>query len=160
FYAYALPLLVLLYVSHKRIVWGQVVASLLYVNNYYQAIKGDPNTFLSHTWSLAIEEQFYLLWPLTFVLLRRHPRRLAQALLTIIGFVWVYRWVLIPRHVPQGYIYEAFDTRADQLIVGCLLAVALRHGWWPRLWEILCSRTTLPAITLMALIGSATCGYW
>jgi peptidoglycan/LPS O-acetylase OafA/YrhL len=51
---------------------------------------------------LAIEEQFYLLWPLAFLLLRTPKRRL-QALMIIIPLVWIYRTVgVLGFHVWQG----------------------------------------------------------
>ena len=75
FYVYAAIVIGGLLVVGGRIVWPQVAASLLYVNNYYQAIYGDPNTGLSHTWSLGVEEQFYLLWPVVFVSLLRRPQK-------------------------------------------------------------------------------------
>jgi peptidoglycan/LPS O-acetylase OafA/YrhL len=135
FYVYTGGLLVMLLVFGRPIVWGQAIASLLYVNNYYQALLGDPNTGLSHTWSLAIEEQFYLLWPIAFVALYRHGR-LARGLVVAIVCV-------------------AFDTRADHLMVGCLLAVSLRDGFGARLWHALCSHVALPALTLAALALSS-----
>ena len=137
-----------------RIVWPQTVASLLYVNNYYQAIWGDPNTGLSHTWSLGVEEQFYILWPVLFVSLHGNPRRLGAWLMGAIVLVWMYRCGLHFYGVSPGYIYEAFDTRADHLMVGCLLAVALWNRWSPAFWDMVCSSTVLPAVTLGALAGS------
>src|ERR1039458_10817590 len=95
-----------------------------------------PNTGFSHTWSLAIEEQFYLLWPLTFLALRRNYTRMTRFLAGAIMAIWVYRETLVLIFdVRQGYIYEAFDTRADHLLMGCLLAVVLRAGLFPRFWN-------------------------
>jgi peptidoglycan/LPS O-acetylase OafA/YrhL len=154
FYVYWLLLVGALTLFHKRLVGGQALASFFYVNNYYQALHGDPNTGLSHTWSLAIEEQFYVLWPLVFLLLRRNGRRMAF-LMAAIAAVWVWRegLVFLLRR-DQGYIYEAFDARADHLMMGCLLAVALRDGAAAGLWRRLCSRATMLWVTLALLIGS------
>lgn len=147
FYCYWLLLTAYLLVSGKTIVWGQAASSFAYVGNYYQAIFGDPDTGYSHTWSLGIEEQFYLLWPACLIALGLRPRRI-MALALFIGAVWVYRAALeLGIGVNQGYIYEAFDTRADHLAMGCLLALLLRGGYFPRLWERLCT----PAMSLLTI---------
>jgi peptidoglycan/LPS O-acetylase OafA/YrhL len=156
FYVYWLLFTVLVLALGKRIVWGQTVASALYVNNYYQAILGDPNTGLSHTWTLAIEEQFYLLWPLVFRTLRKDRVRLAKVLLCGILAVWAYRAVLqLWIGVDQGYIYEAFETRADHLMIGCLLAVVLRAGLFPRFWGAVCGHPLAGVGVISALTLSA-----
>jgi peptidoglycan/LPS O-acetylase OafA/YrhL len=147
---------------HTRIVWPQTIAALFYVTNYYQAINGDPNTGFSHTWSLAIEEQFYLLWPLTFILLRRNYRRMAQVLAGAIVAIWIYRAVLVfVFHVNQGYIYEAFDTRADHLLIGCLLAVMLRARLLTGFWNWISVRSWAAAAVagLLALSSIAESVY-
>ena len=151
FYAYAACVLVILVVRHRQIVEGQLVAALLYFNNYYQALRGDPNTGFSHTWSLAVEEQFYLLWPAAFLLFGRNRRRLASVLCLVIAGIWIYRFLLVP-HVSQGYIYEAFDTRADSLLCGCLLAIALREGFATGFFRIVCSNYAA-AIASLALLA-------
>jgi peptidoglycan/LPS O-acetylase OafA/YrhL len=153
FYVYWL-IVVLRTAYTGNIVWPQAVASFFYVNNYYQATQGDPNTGLSHTWSLGVEEQFYLLWPVTFIYLQRFTRiQVVRILSAGIVLLWVYRWGLIAIGVDQGYIYEAFDTRADHLLTGCWLAFVLRSGALPALWKTLCSSVlwSIGAVALLVL---------
>jgi len=156
FYCYAAVLFAIILVRHTRWVLPQALAALFYVSNYYQAILGDPNTGFSHTWSLAIEEQFYLLWPMAFQMLRGDYRRMSRFLGGAILAIWVYRELLVfVFHVDQGYIYEAFDTRADHLLIGCLLAVALRAGMLPRFWSWMTTRSWVAAITVLLLALSS-----
>jgi peptidoglycan/LPS O-acetylase OafA/YrhL len=156
FYCYAAVLFGVLAIRHTRIIWPQALSALFYVSNYYQALNGDPNTGFSHTWSLSIEEQFYVLWPLTFLLLRRNYRRMSVVLAGAILAIWLYREALIfIFNVDQGYIYEAFDTRADHLLIGCLLAVALRIRLFPRLWNWISVRSWAAAVIAALLAISS-----
>lgn len=155
FYVYWFLIVAVWIVTSRHIFRGQAIASFLYLNNYYQAIFGDPNTGLSHTWSLGVEEQFYVLWPVTFLLLRNNRRRI-RFLLCSIAAVWIYREFLIfVMHRAQGYIYEAFDTRADHLMIGCILAVALRERVWLKLWHFLVDSPGRIWVTVTGLVISA-----
>ena len=156
FYCYAAVLFAVIVIRHARIVWPQTLAALFYVNNYYQALNGDPNTGFSHTWSLAVEEQFYVLWPLTFLIFRRSYKRMGQVLAGAILAIWIYRAALIfVFHVHQGYIYEAFDTRADHLLIGCLLAVVLRARLFPRFWNWISVRSWIAVVVAASLAVSS-----
>jgi peptidoglycan/LPS O-acetylase OafA/YrhL len=143
FYAYWILVVLALLATGRHVPWGHAASAFVYVSNYYNAILGDPNTGFSHTWSLAIEEQFYLLWPLCLLwMLRQRANALALVCCTV-ALLWIYRIVLTTVFsVDQGYVYAAFDTRADALLVGCTLAIALhdrgthdaiarvvRHDW-------------------------------
>lgn len=162
FYSYAIVTLTLLMVLKKHIDWPQTTASLVYASNYYQAIFGDPSTAFSHTWSLGIEEQFYLCWPALFVALRHRQRLLMQTAAALIGGVWVYRFVLkFVFHVWQGYFYEAFDTRMDHLLIGCLLALLLFHFRGHRAWNLICERPMLTLFMIgLLLLSVAAEIYW
>lgn len=102
-----------------------LLASLFYFMNYFNAVHGHPVNAIAHAWSLAIEEQFYLLWPLMFLFSKN---RKALLIVSICG-VAAWRTILFGfLHVPRAYVYNAFDCRFDNLAVGCLLAVLLWEG--------------------------------
>jgi peptidoglycan/LPS O-acetylase OafA/YrhL len=113
---------------------------------------------LAHTWSLAVEEQFYLLWPLALLfLLRRFRARtvlLCTAALCVLPLLW--RCVLWNPDAAHR-IYNGTDTRADQLLAGALVAVALARlrSDDPRLaalrtWS---ARLAWPALALLGLVA-------
>lgn len=154
FYVYWLLIVWLLALFNRNIVWSQAWSSFFYVNNYYQAINGHIESGFSHTWSLGVEEQFYLLWPFALAVLFRKRARLEVWLAAAIGLVWVWRFFLeFGVNVHQTWMYEAFDARADHLLIGCLLAVVLRQRRGGALWSALCAHPVLPAVTLALLVA-------
>lgn len=160
FYCYWILLIALLLLTGKKILWPHAISAFFYVSNYYNAINGDPNTGFSHTWSLAIEEQFYILWPVMFVLLSRNLKRMALFLTCLILAVWLYRVALCYLlNVNQGYIYAAFDTRLDHLMVGCLLAVLIKREALTSFWQIACANVYAPFVTLALYIASTYLDY-
>ena len=155
FYVYWFAVAGLLVLTGRAVPWRHAFSAFVYLGDYYNAIVRPPDSFVSHTWSLAIEEQFYLLWPTLLYAFRRDVVRLTHVLVGLIGFVWVYRVFLeLVVRVDQSYIYNAFDARLDHLLIGCLLAVLLERGVLASLWQFLCSKVYFPGVTLALLIGS------
>ena len=160
FYCYAVLAIIALVFFNRRIIVGEVASALLYVNDYYAAIRGNAGTPFSHTWSLGIEEQFYLVWPLLFLTLRHDSKKMASVLAGIILALWAYRETLIIGFsVPQGYIYSAFDTRVDHLMIGCLLAVVLRAQLFPSAWRLLCGVPALSVVTAGLIVLTSVAEY-
>jgi peptidoglycan/LPS O-acetylase OafA/YrhL len=104
---------------------------------------------IGHLWSLSVEEQFYMIWPLTFVLLAR--RRAAWAAVGVVLFGPVARscnWLFL--RGTQYYGLQMFPMVADSLAVGCLLAMV--SGWLEtKAWYLQLFRPVY-SIGLVALI--------
>jgi peptidoglycan/LPS O-acetylase OafA/YrhL len=112
-------------------------AVLLYVSSWAIAFDRFPAPMFQHLWSLAVEEQFYLLFPLPFLLsMRRWPTKVFPVLVAMVlaAFVW--------RAAPLwlGHALGArYDFHFDGLLAGAALALARRNGvnlrllgsWWP-----------------------------
>jgi peptidoglycan/LPS O-acetylase OafA/YrhL len=79
---------------------------------------------LGHTWSLGVEEQFYLLWPITLLAGIRvlGPRRVAFLALAVAILVTPWR-VLLMQTEAQIRVIAGTDTHADALLSGCVLAL-------------------------------------
>jgi peptidoglycan/LPS O-acetylase OafA/YrhL len=98
-----------------------------YVSNVLIARHGWPEGFweTGHLWSLAVEEQFYLVWPAIIAWTPR--RRLPVLCVAIIVSAIAMRIALIHQSAALG-AYVLTPARADTLAVGATLAIALRSG--------------------------------
>ncbi|HEY3811246.1 MAG TPA: acyltransferase [Acidimicrobiales bacterium] len=97
-------------------------------SDYFAA--SSSQSLLTHTWSLAIEEQFYVAWPLlVLVLTRRRPLRGTRALLAVSagGALVSAAWMayLYRAGASPSRLYYGTDTHAQSLLVGAALAAAL-----------------------------------
>jgi peptidoglycan/LPS O-acetylase OafA/YrhL len=140
---------------------GLATSAFTYTVNYYNAFQGHPSTTIAHAWSLGVEEQFYLLWPLAFLALtRKGDSRLRQTgLLWIILLVVAWRSALfVLAHASTSYVYNAFDARADALAVGCFIAVAADGAMFRRFERAVRSSAWLPLLTLGLLWYSRELG--
>jgi len=104
----------------------RLASTLFYFNNWLQALANDSPWFLTHFWSLSIEEQFYLIWPLALITLLRRQRRTALWIVVCaIAVSWLLKVGLYWTGASWQRLYHGSDTRADALLVGCLLSLLI-----------------------------------
>ena len=119
---------------------GAVAAAATYSSNWYLIIQGQsyfsrfaPPEPLDHLWSLAVEEQFYLIWPwlllIGVICIRRRTvaaiRWLALPTLALATASAVAMYLLYHPAIDPTRVYEGTDTRACGLLIGAALAMAL-----------------------------------
>ncbi|MFM8349790.1 MAG: acyltransferase family protein [Actinomycetales bacterium] len=157
------------YPDAARQLIGDTLASALYVNNWWY-ILADQSYFeftgrpplLKHLWSLAVEEQFYLVWPLVaFLVMRRMGRRgvLAVALvLALLSTVWMTVLSInsgFPELADPSRAYFGTDAHAMGLLIGAGLACAWRPGRLPETIRrgAVITLTTIGVLALLIIIG-------
>jgi peptidoglycan/LPS O-acetylase OafA/YrhL len=106
------------------------VASLCYGGNFCLTWKLFPMRHLSHTWSLAIEEQFYLIWPFLLVALVHYTRNRKTLLIVVLALaasLALERLLLAQLGATETRLYMMLDTRADGLLLGAAAAFLFRR---------------------------------
>lgn len=152
YYTYLLVLFILCIVDVVHLGVRDVVHSLTYTTNYYFARSWE----IGHTWSLAVEEQFYLMWPALLLALGRSRAFKATVLFVLLApLLRLAIWTWIPAYgVGVGH---TFETVSDAIGIGCLVAIS-----WQRLESSRTKRWLLQrwlvvvAIALLPLCASVT----
>jgi peptidoglycan/LPS O-acetylase OafA/YrhL len=92
--------------------------TLTYTSNYYP----DRSWYVGHTWSLSVEEQFYLLWPAVLLFFgKRRALWGALSLIVVCPMIRLALWHFLPSLEGIG---QRFETVADSIAIGCVLAGA------------------------------------
>ncbi|UXA16764.1 acyltransferase [Mycobacterium sp. SMC-4] len=128
----------------------------------YAQLGGDPSP-LQHFWSLAVEEQFYLAWPLLTILAITAAARTRRAtlrqvlfglLVAIVAASYAYSIVVTPANAVEAFFSPL--ARAWELAIGCLIAVA-QPRLATRMWDRPVTATALGCSGLAAITWSVVC---
>lgn len=133
--------------------FGRWIGTVLFFANYSTA---QESWYLGHFWSLAVEEHFYFVWPLVFLVLGAVPGRVRFALAVAIG-VALWRAVdfkfAITGASPDRF-WGRTDIEADAIAWGVVVALLYSGGAWrARLEALLRVPATVPALIAFLVLG-------
>ena len=117
-------------------VWEESAAAMFYFEDYRVAFGDEPFLgYFAQTWSLSIEEQFYVIWSILMVVSVRVGKRKLAYVFAAIGIVlsasdrlWLVYRTHVWTHAAFTRAYNVFDSRADALFVGCILGLLASDG--------------------------------
>jgi peptidoglycan/LPS O-acetylase OafA/YrhL len=150
--AVALAFLLVPGVTYRSATFLGVLTAVTYTSSPVLAAGVSDLGWMIHTWSLSVEEYFYLVWPFLLIVGTARGARYWRALvvgLTVTAIAYrfsapaVFGWSL------RRVAYAA-DTRAEQLLIGCLLAVVLTVARRKiPMWLVLLAGVSLAAMVLL-----------
>ncbi len=159
FYAFILVMAIATLSGVVQLTGRDFAYALTYTVNF------EPNRGLhiGHLWSLSVEEQFYLLWPLTLLLLRERRALIVAVAAIFIGplvRVAIREWIFhVDPHALNGML-TSFPATFDYLAAGCALALLrpwlLTRTWYLRLTASPWLALAVPLVLLINRMGSHT----
>ena len=155
----------LIFLDKKRAIetYQGIWLTLSYASNWLYALRYfSASNPLGITWSLAIEEQFYLTWPLLLGLALRYKLRRRWVLYILglsIAVISLNRKILVDQGATIVRLYYASDTRADTLLIGCLAGLLVSWNLLPHIRTLEISVKSLAAVAVIFLgymVGTAS----
>lgn len=145
--------------------YSLIVFASLYLWNYKHLFysgdeTGNGNWFLGHLWSLSMEEQFYLLWPITFIKIKKRILvKIVIVIVCIMPFLRIATYFFMPDS--RGQIGMMLHTGGDSILIGCLAAFLEQSGIFKdKLYKYLLNRFFIFLVFLFLFIISPLISFY
>jgi peptidoglycan/LPS O-acetylase OafA/YrhL len=138
-------------------IYKDVLSSILYSQSWTSGFRDGFSLYLGHTWSLSVEEQFYILWPFVWVIFNRSDVKAAfvQAIILLcVSLMYQFYMSTLPVHYDR--LYFSADTRFQAILIGAVGSIATRVKG---VKEFLYSYVASVPVALMLVVGAAAVLY-
>jgi len=131
YYLYLLILAVLTALGYYKIAYSQIAIAGVYMYNFFSG--GAAQWLLGHSWSLCVEEQFYMIWPLLFFLLFVKGHKMVKIVFALLLIAPILNYLYVTWfddahwRILFKFFLVPFLRHADHLLYGCLLAILISY---------------------------------
>jgi peptidoglycan/LPS O-acetylase OafA/YrhL len=108
-------------VANQNLPWYYIAGYLFFVGNWVHGVFGRPESIAFPLWTVSIEEQFYLFWPLMVKVLERRGLIISGIVMFLLATVC--RVIFVLAGVSGGYVYYGSTARCDSIALGIMLAL-------------------------------------
>lgn len=139
-----------------------VATSLLNINNWWQMSSGSSyfdrfgnESFFTHLWSLSIEGQFYLIWPIVFafVMYKQEDTKRLKHVVLFLGGISALLMGLLYQPDMIDRVYYGTDTRLFSIMFGSWLAIELREK--NKIYHLMVARDKAVGLVSLVLLGAS-----
>lgn len=116
------------WIAFEKTSTAEIFAAVFYYINYFIILGGAMPLPFAQLWSLAIEEHYYLVFPLVFSLTWKNQRQFLIGLILLCSTILAWRYFLVEHGADETRVHIATDTRIDSILFGAILAVAVKSA--------------------------------
>jgi peptidoglycan/LPS O-acetylase OafA/YrhL len=136
-----------------------IILALFYISNYARIFVIKMG-MLTHTWSLSLEEQFYILWPFTLKkIIQDWPNKIYLIIISLMISSAIIRFILYKLGAPY-FAWGALFSRADGVLAGGLVSIMAYRGELLKIKQLkILSYTALISISILLLMVDGNSRY-
>lgn len=153
----SVELIIAVFTQDPAAKWERIESVLIsgaYLMNFDSALGWSVHGDLQHTWTLATEQQFYLFWPVLFLIFAK--KNLKICIVSTLLAVIAWRAYLVYNGAGFARVYAGIDTHSDTLAIGCLASIVGSNISLRRL----CGATVIvPLALLIAYMATGTANF-
>ena len=135
---------IFLFVSQRIFLYKEIMAALFYYENYFVTYHPYYDSKYYILWSLAVEEHFYIIFPLILFFLLKKPKLLFGTIIILTIVPLLLRFIIVihynANHISDSYTYLLTHYRFDSILYGCLTSIIINSRYSNKYFKLILSK--------------------